>query len=375
MWKKQLSSILEKANITINGQKPYDIQIHDDRLYRRILMNPFLGAGESYMEGWWDCAELDTLFFRLLTSGIDEVAYRHWILRFGSFVNLLFNQQTYKKAQAVASKHYNLDNVLYRCMLGESMAYSCAYWSKASSLDEAQYHKYDLICRKLNLQKGDKVLEIGCGWGGFAKYATENYGCEIVAVNISSEQIYYAKEWCLGLPIIFYLCDWRKSSIYNPKQEKFDKILSVGMFEHVGCKNYNHFMRLVRNNLKNDGLFLLQTVGSNYSVNACNPWLNKYIFPNAMIPSLKQITANIENLFVVEDLHNFGANYDKTLLAWKKNVDLHWSQLSKRYDTQFYRMWTYYLLQCAGSCRAREGQLWQLILSPRGVLNGYSSLR
>lgn len=372
---KLLKNLLEKAGVTINGNNPYDIQIHDQRFYKRFLMNPSLGAGESYMEGWWDCTRLDELFYRITRAVNTDTIFKPWYLAWARFMNILINQQTRHRSKHVADKHYNLDNELYRIMLGPTMAYTCAYWPHANNLDQAQENKFKLICKKLDLKPGDKVLELGCGWGSFAKYAAENYGCHIVAVNISTEQIKYARENSNSLPIEFFLCDYRDQAIYNSNQIKFDKVVSIGLCEHIGYKNYRRFMNIVRNNIKEDGLFLLHTIGRNNSVNFVDPWINKYIFPNGMLPSIKQIAGSSENLFVIEDLHNFGADYDKTLMAWRKNFMDHWPQLSLRYDEKFYRMWNYYLLSCAGAFRAREMQLWQFVLTPKGKLNGYQSIR
>lgn len=373
--KKFLEKLLAKTGVTINGDKSYDIQVRDERFYKRFLLNPSLGAGESYMEGWWDCAQLDEMFFRLTRQIDTDTLYTPWKLALMRFVNLFVNQQTRFKSRRVAKEHYNLDNSLYQYMLGDSMAYTCAYWNNAKNLDEAQRNKFNLICKKIDLQPGDKVLELGCGWGSFAKYAAETYGCEIVAVNIASEQIKYAKECGKNLPIAYFLCDYRDQKIYNPNNLKFDKVVSIGLCEHVGAKNYRHFMQIARDNLKEDGHFLLHTIGRNISANYVDPWINKYIFPNGMLPSLKQLAASAESLFVIEDLHNFGSDYDKTLMAWHKNFISHWPQLSLRYDDKFYRMWNYYLLSCAGVFRAREMQLWQFVLTPKGKLNGYRSIR
>lgn len=370
-----LKSMLNTAGITINGTQPFDIQIHDQSFFKRFMLNPSLVAGESYMEGEWSCKQLDELFFRVMRRMNTDVVYDTWKIKLVRLFNALVNQQTPKKSQRVAIQHYNLDNTLYQYMLGESMAYTCAYWQNAKTLDEAQYNKYDLICRKINLQPGEKVLELGCGWGGFAKYATEKYGCEVVAVNISSEQIRYAKELCGNLPVTLHLCDYRDQDVYNPKRIKFDKLVSIGLCEHIGYKNYRNFMGIARENLKDDGLFLLHTIGRNDSANFVDPWINKYIFPNGLLPSIKQLGASMELLFVVEDVHNFGTDYDKTLMAWKNNFDEHWQELSAHYDEKFYRMWSYYLLSCAGTFRAREMQLWQWVLSPKGVLGGYKSVR
>lgn len=370
-----LQNILDKAGININGNQPFDIRINDERFYKRLLRNFSLGAGESYMDGWWSCKKLDELFFRVTRQVNTDQFYRSRKFFFLRLINTFINRQTPRRSRQVAMQHYNLDNELYRKMLGESMAYTCAYWRNATTLDQAQRDKFDLVCKKIELKPDDHILELGCGWGSFAKYAAEKYGCKITAVNISDEQIKYAKEFCKGLPVEFHLCDYRDTHIYNSKNLKFNKAVSIGLCEHVGPKNYRKFFQIVRSNLKEDGLFLLHTIGRNNTFKVVDPWMNKYIFPNGILPSIKQLSSNLENIFIIEDLHNFGSDYDKTLMAWKNNFDKHWPELSTRYDEKFYRMWTYYLASCAGVFRAREMQLWQFVLTPKGKLNGYNSVR
>ena len=205
------------------------------------------------------------------------------------------------------------------------------------------------------------MLDIGCGWGGFAKYAAENYSCHVTAVNISGEQLRYASEFCKGLPVHFENCDYRAVA------GRFDKIVSVGMFEHVGQKNYRTFMDVVHRCLKDGGIFLLHTIGSNTSRTGCDPWITKYIFPNGMLPSIVQITKAVEGLFVIEDWHNLGPHYDKTLMAWNDNFQQVWPKLQEKYDTRFKRMWEYYLLSCAGAFRARSNQVWQIVMTKAGT--------
>jgi cyclopropane-fatty-acyl-phospholipid synthase len=254
-------------------------------------------------------------------------------------------------------------------MLDKRMIYSCGYWDTASTLDEAQEAKLDLVCRKLNLQPGMRVLDIGCGWGGTAKFAAEQYEVEVVGITVSEQQAKFGKELCRGLPLDIRLQDYRNIT------GTFDRVLSIGMFEHVGYKNYTTFMHKVRRLLKDKGLFLLQTIGGNKSVTKNDPWIERYIFPNSMLPSAKQICSAIEGVFVLEDWHSFGAHYDKTLMHWFRNFHEGWDTLKEYYDEQFYRMWKYYLLSCAGSFRASSNQLWQLVLSPKGVLGGYRTPR
>ncbi len=372
--KEKLVAMLAEAGVTVNGNSPYDIKVHDDRLYRRIARDHTIAAGESYVDGWWDCERLDEAFHRLLGRGLDQRLYSPFFL-WRIVRNAVFNQQTREKSKAVAKTHYNLGNDFYQAMLGESMAYTCAYWDQAETLDSAQFAKYDLVCRKLDLRPGNKVLEIGSGFGGLAKYMAERYGCEVVAISISEEPIKFSRALCSGLPVQIHLCDYRDVSVYNPEGTVFDKVVSVGVCEHVGYKNYRTLMQIVRSQLKESGLFLLHTIGGNVSKNYTAPWIDRYIFPHGMLPSLKQLGSSMENLFVVEELHNFGADYDKTLMAWHANFTAEWDRFSERFGERFYRMWCYYLLSCAGGFRARAMQLWELVLSPNGVPQGYKTVR
>jgi cyclopropane-fatty-acyl-phospholipid synthase len=247
--------------------------------------------------------------------------------------------------------------------------YSCAYWTSAETLDQAQENKLELICQKLKLLPGQRVLDIGCGWGGFAQYAAEKYKVEVVGITISKQQLQLAKDRCANLPVEIRLQDYRGLN------EKFDRIVSIGMFEHVGYKNYADYMQTVRNALNDDGLFLLHTIGGNSSLTTIDPWINTYIFPNAMMPSVAQIGQSIENKFILEDWHNLGSHYDLTLMAWMSRFKHAWSQIREKYDERFYRMWIYYLSICAASFRAKRNNLWQIVLSPPTNLNAYVSVR
>ena len=374
-YKKLVGKLLSTADIKVNGPRDFDIQILNREAYKRIWDDPSVGGGESYMDGWWECARLDKLFYRAMRFlKPKEIYHLSTFVKF-IFKHYIINQQSRIRSHAVAKEHYDLGNDLYAAMLGETMAYTCGYWKDAQTLDEAQIAKYDLICKKVNLQKGEKVLELGCGWGGFAKYAVENYGVEITAVNISSEQMKFAKEACKGLPVKLFITDYRDVKTYNPDNIKFDKVISIGMCEHVGHRNSSNFIKIAHDNLKDDGLFLMHTIGKNNTLNFADPWIRKYIFPSGMLPSIKQIAGKSENLFVIEDLHNFGNDYDKTLMAWYDNFEKHWPELKDNYNERFHRMWKYYLLSCAGAFRARSLQLWQFVFSPKGQINGYRSIR
>lgn len=343
--------------------------VKDDRFYSRVLADGSLGLGESYMDGWWECDRLDELFWRIMYFNREEKLKKHWKLLLHLLQSAVFNHGKKARAFQVGKKHYDIGNELYIYMLDKRMVYSCGYWKNAANLDDAQEAKLDLICRKLAFRKGQRLLDIGCGWGGLLKYACERYGIEGTGLTVSKKQAGLAKEICHGLPVEIRLQDYRDID------EKFDHVVSVGMFEHVGYKNYRTYMETVQRCLKDDGLFLLHTIGKNFSDFAMDRWFDKYIFPNSLIPSMKQISESVEKLFVIEDWHNFGPYYDPTLMAWFRNFDDHWHILKEVYDERFYRMWKYYLLSCAGSFRARYVQVWQIVFSKKGVPGGYASIR
>ncbi len=368
-YKKIAEELLARAQISINGNNPWDIQVHNDAFYHRVLTEGEMGLGETYMEGWWDAGRVDELIYRILQADLRKKVTLKWSLLFQLFKARLLNLQSKRRAFIVGEKHYDLGNELFQHMLDRRMNYSCAYWKNAATLDQAQENKLDLICRKLGLQPGMKVLDIGCGWGAFGKYAAEKYQVQVVGVTVSKEQIALGQQLCAGLPVAFRLMDYRALN------EPFDSIVSVGMIEHVGYKNYAAFFKTAHNCLKDGGLFLLHTIGSTRSVKSINAWTNKYIFPNAMLPSLAQLGSAAEELFVVEDVHNFGKYYDDTLMAWYHNFQKSWHLIEKKYPPYFFRMWEYYLLSCAASFRARQSQLWQLVLSKNGVPGGYEAVR
>ncbi|HVO35018.1 MAG TPA: cyclopropane fatty acyl phospholipid synthase [Gemmatimonadales bacterium] len=360
--------LLGLAGVAINGDRPWDIQVHDERVFARVMAEGSLGLGESYMDGWWDAGQLDEFITRVLRAELDTKV-RPWKEALGFAWAHVVNLQRRDRAFQIGRHHYDIGNDLFRRMLDRRMIYSCAYWKDAATLDQAQEAKLDLVCRKLGLKAGMRVLDIGCGWGGTAAFAAERYGASVVGITVSEEQVKLARESCRGLPVEIRLQD------YRDLDGTFDRVLSIGMFEHVGQKNYGTFMRVVRRHLADDGLLLLHTIGSNRSVTRNDPWSERYIFPNSMLPSARQIAAAIEGTFVLEDWHSFGADYDTTLMHWHRNVEEHWSELKDRYDERFHRMWTYFLLSSAGGFRARKNQLWQLVLSPHGVAGGYRAPR
>jgi cyclopropane-fatty-acyl-phospholipid synthase len=280
--------------------------------------------------------------------------------------------QNKDRAKEVAKVHYDVGNDLYRRMLDHRMIYSCGYWSgipAARDLHEAQEAKLDLICRKLGLTHGMTVLDIGCGWGGFAKFAAERYGVIVTGITLSKEQAALAKEECRDLPVDIRIEDYRDTT------GKFDRVISIGMFEHVGYKNYRAYMEKVHRLLKDDGLFLLHTIGTTKSVTIVDPWVDKYIFPNGMLPSVAYIGKAVDDLLILEDWHNFGPDYEKTLLAWETNFVTAWPELKDKYTGRFYKMWRFYLHTSAATFRLRHNQLWQVVFSKKGVTGGYRTVR
>jgi cyclopropane-fatty-acyl-phospholipid synthase len=361
------------VGVTVNGPSPWGIHVHDERFYDCALRDGDLGVGESYAAGWWDCERLDELAYRVLSHDLLANARLGWRTVLATLEHKLFNLQSRGRASQVAEAHYDLSNEFFEQMLGPSMAYSCGYWRHATSLDEAQEAKHDLICRKLQIEKNDRVLDIGCGWGGFARHAARKCGCHVTGIPISQQQSDYAQKFCAGLPVAIVLCDYRDEELraLGP----FDKIVSVGMFEHVGRKNYRCFMTIVHDLLSDVGLFLLHAIGANGD-SGLGTWMERYIFPNSELPRSADIIRAIEGLFVMEDWHNFGAYYDKTLMAWYDNVERHPAARELLKARGLDRRWRYYLLTCAGTFRLRSRtQLWQIVLSKYGVRNGYVSVR
>jgi cyclopropane-fatty-acyl-phospholipid synthase len=356
------------ADVVFDGERPWDPQVHDERFFRRVLVEGSLGLGDSYIDGWWDCDRIDELFHRLLGADVDR-RFHALPDAFAAARARMFNLQSRVRARIVGRRHYDLGNDLFRAMLDTRLTYTCGYWKTATTLDEAQEAKLALVCDKLLLKPGMRVLDIGCGWGGAARFVAERHQVQVVGITVSEEQVCYARELCEGLPVEIRLQDYRELD------GCYDRIFSLGMFEHVGHKNHRTFMRVVRDHLRPDGLFLLHTIGALHSYRASDAWIEHHIFPNSLIPSAAQISAAIEGLFVLEDWHNFGADYDTTLLRWHDRFERAWPTLAERYGERFHRMWRYYLLSCAGTFRARRNQLWQLVLSPHGVLNGYRAVR
>jgi len=367
--KDRIVGLLGEAGITVNGPNPWDIQIHNDNFWTRLFAQGTLGLGESYMDGWWDAADLAEFFNRVLRGQLNRSLKLTPNLLWQVAQAKLLNMQSIARSRRVADMHYS-ETDAYKASLDKRMTGSCGYWPEGvSNVDEAQEAKLDLVCRKIGLQAGQKVWDIGCGWGAFMGFAAEKYGADCVGVTVSPDQAAYGRERYKDLPVEFQVKDYRQF------EGKSDHIVSMGMFEHVGYRNFRTYFEKARQVIKDDGLFMLHTIGQQYSSQTIEPWIEKYIFPGGVIPSMAQIGKAIDGLWTVVDTHNIGPHYDRTLCAWYENFHRNWPRPNDPAGERFYRMWKYYLLCCAGGFRARVLQVWQFVLSPGGVPEGYQFAR
>lgn len=368
-WGQKIQHALEVAGVAVNGGHAFDIQVSNHALFQRALRHGQDAIWDAYVDGSWDCPRIDELVFRLLRNGVRIQESAGIRLGLAGVLARLLPALRVSQASQVR-RHYDLGRDLFEAMLDRLMIYSCAFWRNSLTLDQAQEAKLDLIARKLFFRPGMRVLDVGCGWGGAARYLAQNYGVAVVGVTLSRDQYDTGARQCAGLPVEIRLQDYR-DVVDGP----YDAIFSVGMFEHVGCRHYRTYMKKVRRLLKPGGLSLLHTIGSNSSDRRGNLWVERNIFPGGMLPSARQIAESVEGLMVIEDWHNFGADYDKTLMAWFANFDANWPRLRRKYGERFYRLWKCYLQMFAGAFRARHNQLWQVVLSPSGVPGGYAAER
>ena len=358
---KALRDLFGLAGVGVEGQNPWDLKVHDVRFYAKVLQESSLGLGETYVDGWWDCEAIDQMIDRVLVARLDTMVKGNWRVFLPALLAKFVNMQSTAKVYEVGQKHYDLGNDLYQAMLDKRLVYTCGYWRNSNNLDDAQAAKLDLVCKKVGLKPGMSVLEYGCGWGSFAKFAAENYGVKVLGVTVSKEQVALGMELCKGLPVELRLQD------YRTVEGKFDAVISIGIMEHVGYKNYRTYMKTADRCLKAGGVAFVHTIGANQSFTTGEPWSDKYIFPNGMLPSIAQLGKAMEDIFIMEDWHNFGPDYDKTLMAWVSNFEKAWPDLRSRYGERFYRMWRYYLLSSAGGFRSRNQQLWQIVMTRVGT--------
>ena len=360
-----LNQTLARAGITINGVAPFDLKVRDPRAYERIMRDGSVGFGESFMEGWLECDRIDLLADRAYRAALSEQVDGKTAL-FEAFKARVNPFGTRARSFEVGTKHYDIGNDLFQVMLDPYLVYSCGYWQRATNLDDAQRDKLELTCRKLELKPGLRVLDIGCGFGGLVRYAAEHFGVSVVGISVSKQQIELATKLAHGLPVEFHFVD------YRDVDERFDRVVSVGMFEHVGRRHYREFFAAADRCLKPQGLFLLHTVGYRKE-EPINPWYDKYIMPGVEFPTMPNIIDNIGDNFVLEDLQTWeGSHYDRTLMAWFERFDAGWDKLRARYGETFYRMWKLYLQGCAGGFRAGQMRVWQLVFSKGDLPRGYA---
>lgn len=361
-------TLLDEAGVPVGGDAAHALHVRDERLWDRIVSQRQLGFGEAYMDGWWECDAIDEILTKLIEiEAARRIPIRPRIAAQVVHSNLV-NRQTKRHATANARHHYDIGNDLYERMLDARMVYSCAYWSDATTLGAAQEAKLDLVCRKLGLEPGMTVLDIGCGWGGFVKFAAERYGVIATGITPAVHQVAVARERCAGLPVTIAQQDYRQLS------GRFDRIVSIGMMEHVGPKNLGTFFRTCDRLLDEGGMMLHHTIGSLISKQHTDPFFDRYIFPGGVLPSLAQFSGAAEPHWVIEDVHNFGPDYDGTLMAWSANLTNRWSEIPA-YDDRFRRMWHFYLMGSAAGFRARSLQLWQIVMRRRGRASRYAAVR
>mmetsp|Transcript_2643 Transcript_2643/g.5371 ORF Transcript_2643/g.5371 Transcript_2643/m.5371 type:complete len:414 (+) Transcript_2643:74-1315(+) len=353
----------------------YDhVEFHDPTAWYDIITQGNLGVAESYMHGK---IKVDPLpFFLTLLNGTALGTRRKegsdYMVFFMDMINLptalagrLFNQQTRERSTRVTKQHYDAGNDLYERMLGPSMSYTCAYWRNATTLDEAQTNKFDLIRRKLELQDGMKVADLGMGWGTAAAYMHKHGRVEVTGVSLSEEQVKWAQANLAKTGLKFVWEDYRDHCENPANVGTYDRVYSIGMLEHVGFKNHATLFKCIKRLLKPDGLAVVHTIGEPDFLPNSDPFLDKYIFPGAVIPALSSVSAAIENDFILEDFQNFGYDYAKTLAVWAVNSEAFFRDNPTAYTPEFQRMWDYYLKMCEALFELRINQLWHFVLSPR----------
>ncbi len=372
LFKPLIESLLEGTGVRLDGDRPWDIRVNRERLYRRALRGS-LGFGEAYIDGDWDCEALDELFRRLLSANTQKRPLIRAARAVKSLQSRLMNLQTRRRSRAVAEEHYDLDHRMYALFLGPWNQYTCCFFDGTDDLERAEVVKLEMLCDKLELRAGDRLLDIGCGWGGFAKYAASTRGCEVTGISLSDAQIHYATEYTRGLPVTIRRLDYR--DLPDSGLAPFDKISIVGMIEHVGYKNYAGLLGIVHDMLKPDGLFLLHTIGNNERSTVVDPWIEKYIFRNSMAPAMSQLADASEGRFVIEDWENYGHHYVPTLQAWYERFNANWDRIrtlitARPFDERFRRMWNYYLMSSKAAFDVEHLHLWQLVMTRRNSGRG-----
>jgi len=347
---------------TDKPSKNTTIIVNNDDFFNKSMTKGELGMAESYMDGDWTTPDLEKTLTELLIN--QEKLEKHifsikyLVLGLNNYIATFLPNNTLDSVKDNVEHHYDIGNDLYSKMLGKHMQYTCAYYYKDDlTLDEAQYAKMELIAKKLNLKEGLTILDIGCGFGSLANHLATKYKVNVVGVTLSKEQIIYHEKHFKHPNVTIKYMDYRNVNV----NDKFDRVYSIGMFEHVGNHNYKTYYDKCYDLLKDDGIMLIHTIGQ--TVGKSSDFISTYIFPEGELPALPDLTKEYTNKWHLEDFQNFGLSYAKTLRAWNNNIG-DWSDLDN-YDTRFRRMWEYYLLGCASNFQRKSIYLWQLVYTKR----------
>jgi cyclopropane-fatty-acyl-phospholipid synthase len=343
------------------------IRLHDPALSRKLFFNPRLYAGEAYMDGTLT-VEGGTIYdFLDLVSWNMERAPRHplrpFYAGFGKFLRGLQQYNPIHRSRANVAHHYDLSERLYELFLDKDWQYSCAYFADPSDdLETAQLNKKRHLAAKLLLEPGQRVLDIGSGWGGLALYLASECGVEVTGLTLSTEQHKVATQRAaaagLGDRVRFHLKDYREETgIY-------DRIVSVGMFEHVGIVQFQTFFDKVKGLLAEDGIAMLHAIGRGDGPGVTNPWIRKYIFPGGYSPALSEVLPAVEKSGLwITDIEILRLHYAETLRAWQRRFQANREEICKLYDERFCRMWEFYLAGAEVTFRRHEYMVWQMQMS------------
>ena len=330
--------------------RPGTSRSHDERLYQRVLRDGTLGVGETFVDGWWDCDALDQMIDKVVRADLPSTLGKSWVLVAHAVRRSLFNRQA-ARAFEVGERHYDIGNDLYRAMLGPRMVYTCAYWRRRDNLDAAQEAKLDLVCRKIGAAPGMRVLDLGCGWAGFASFAAEHYGASVVGYTVSREQVAWAKQHYGHLPIDIRLDDYRNAT------GTYDAVVSIGLMEHVGPKNHRAYMEQAVRCLAPGRRRVHPHHRRHRRAGARSiPGSRSTSSPTRSLPSLGQLATAMEGVARPRGRAQHRPALRPTLMAWWQNFDAAWPSLRDKYGDRFYRMWKYYLLVSAAYFRARAPQ-------------------
>ncbi len=370
------------AESNLKAPEPYQppLEHHpkmDESVRRRIQRDGIFGLGETYEQGLWSTDHLDEYMDQVFTAPPPRLSPFVWSrLILGALDKRIFNRQAGRGAFNIGEKHYDLGNDLFHSMLDTSMSYTSGYWASADTLEQAQEAKLDLICRKLNLQPGQHILDIGCGWGNFAEHAARNYGTRVTGVTVSKEQAEFARKRCENLPVDIRLQDYREVD------ELFDHVVSIEMIEAVGRKNLPNYYSVVDRCLSEGGLFALQVISGNTLTRTSDRrldqyilWLVRNIFPDGYLPRADELVPPRKTALRIVDWHRYDDDYNQTLLAWAARFNENWSQIADQYDERFYRRWNFYLHGCAAMFRAQLIDVNQLVYTKGKTATRFKPVR